>query len=102
MMNLLLSYLVAKIDIEIQSGLEPGSSKWREIPPCFDFYVVICSYSSRPFLCSLDRYIPSMYPLLQWQSSRQYSRTMQYIKNNEIQSEFEPGSSEWRSDALTN
>ena len=53
MMNLLLSYLVAKIDIEIQSGLEPGSSKWREIPPCFDFYVVLCSYSSRPFYALL-------------------------------------------------
>jgi len=27
---------------------------WREIPPCFNFYVVTSSYSSRPFLCALD------------------------------------------------
>ena len=27
---------------------------WREILPCFDFYVVIRSYSSRLFLCALD------------------------------------------------
>ena len=29
------------------------STSWHEIPPCFDFYVVTRSYSSRPFLCAL-------------------------------------------------
>ena len=25
-----------------------------EILPCFNFYIVTCSYSSRPFLCALE------------------------------------------------
>ena len=29
------------------------STAWREIPPCFDFYIVTRSYSSCLFLCAL-------------------------------------------------
>ena len=34
---------------------------WQEIPPCFDFYVITRSYSSRPFLCTLGMWYTQLH-----------------------------------------